>query len=125
MIDPIGFGLENYDLLGRWRTHEDGVKVDASGVMPSGEKFDGPADLRKIILGQKDAFTRHFIHKVLGFALGRSVLDQDEGTIERMLNEVIENDYSSQHLITAVVLSTPFRNRQMVEHKKVKKAKKH
>ena len=125
LIDPIGFGLENYDLLGRWRTHEDGIKVDATGLMPSGEKFDGPADLRKIILGRKDDFTRHFIHKVLGFALGRSLLDQDEGTIERMLNEVKANKYSSQHLITSIVLSTPFRNRQMVEHKPAKKAKKH
>jgi len=93
--------------------------------MPSGEKFDGPSDLRKIILGRKDDFTRHFIHKVLGFALGRSLLDRDEGTIERMLNEVKANNYSSQHLITSVVLSTPFRNRQMVEHKPAKKAKKH
>ena len=125
LIDPIGFGLENYDLLGRWRTHEDGVKVDASGVMPSGEKFDGPVELRKIILGQKDAFARHFVAKVLGFALGRSLLDEDEGTIERMVGMLKENNYSSQYLISSIVMSTPFQNRQMVEHKPVKKAKKH
>ena len=125
LIDPIGFGLENYDLLGRWRTEEDGVKVDASGVMPSGEKFDGPAELRKIILKQKDAFARHFIGKVLGYALGRSLVDEDEGTVERMLNELKEKNYSSQHLLSQIVTSTPFRNRQIVEHKKVKKHKEH
>ena len=125
LIDPIGFGLENYDLLGRWRTHEDGAKVDASGVMPSGEKFDGPGDLRKIILDRKDSFTRHFVSKVLGFALGRSLIFKDAGTIERVLSEVKNNKYSSQSLITSIVLSTPFRNRQMTDHKPVHKVKKH
>lgn len=125
LIDPIGFGLENYDLLGRWRTHEDGEKVDASGVMPSGEKFDGPKDLRKIILDRKDSFTRHFIKKVLGFALGRSLTFQDAGTIERVLSEVKRSKYSSQSLIASIILSTPFRNRQMAEHRPAKKAKEH
>lgn len=125
LIDPIGFGLENYDLLGRWRTHEDGVKVDASGIMPSGEKFEGPAELRKIILMQKDAFARHFTGKVLGFALGRSLLDEDAGTIERIVGDLKHNNYSSQYLISSIVMSTPFRNRQMVVHRPAKKAKKH
>ena len=93
--------------------------------MPSGETFDGPKDLRKIILDRKDSFTRHFIKKVLGFALGRSLSFQDAGTIERVLSEVKRSRYSSQSLITSIILSTPFRNRQMAEHKPAKKAKKH
>lgn len=125
LIDPIGFGLENYDLLGRWRTHEDGVKVDASGVMPSGEKFDGPKDLRKIILDRKDSFARHFISKMLGFSLGRSLSFKDAGTIERALSEVKRKNFSSQSLISSIVLSTPFRNREMADHKPAVKDKKH
>ena len=81
--------------------------------------------LRKIILERKDSFARHFIKKVLGFALGRSLTFQDAGTIERILSEVKENKYSSQYLISSIVMSTPFRNRQMTEHKPAKKAKKH
>lgn len=125
LIDPIGFGLENYDLLGRWRTHEDGVKLDASGIMPSGESFEGPGGLRKIILDRKDSFARHFVSKVLGFALGRSLIFKDAGTIERILSEVKKTNYSSQGLITSIVLSTPFRNREMSEQKTARKAKKH
>ncbi len=56
LIDPIGFGLENFDWLGRWRDEDNGKPVDADGVMPSGESFSGPAGLRKVLLGIKTSF---------------------------------------------------------------------
>ncbi|MCM8531496.1 MAG: DUF1592 domain-containing protein [Lentisphaeraceae bacterium] len=125
LIDPIGFGLENYDLLGRWRTEEKGIPVDASGVMPSGEKFNGPTELKQIILKQKDAFGRHFVSKVLGYSLGRSLLDEDAGTIERILNKLKESDFKSQTLIESVVMSIPFRKTQLISRAAKSKKPKH
>jgi hypothetical protein len=118
IMDPIGFGMETYDFLGRWRTKDgSGKKIDARGTLLSGETFDGPAGLRKLLLGkEKTAFTRHLIGKLLGYALGRSLIDRDEGTIERLLIELRKNDYASQSLIRAIVLSAPFRYKQKAHH---------
>ncbi|MCC9608650.1 DUF1592 domain-containing protein [Blastopirellula sp. JC732] len=114
LIDPIGFGLDNYDLLGRWRDkNENGKPLDASGIMPSGEKFAGPAELKKILLDRKQEFTRQLSRKVLGYALGRSLEDPDSCTIESLVTSLEENDYRMQTLIEQIVLSTPFRNRQL------------
>jgi len=113
LIDPIGFGLENFDWLGRWRdTAENGEPVDAKGVLPSGESFDGPAELRKTLLGKKDEFVRHVSGKVLGYALGRSLLDADQCLVQRLAEKLEEDGYRARTLIREVVLSTAFRYRQ-------------
>ncbi|WDI42310.1 DUF1592 domain-containing protein [Bremerella sp. P1] len=114
LIDPIGFGLDNYDLLGRWRDKtENGKPVDATGILPSGEKFAGPAELKKILLERKQEFARHFSRKVLGYALGRSLEDPDSCTIETLVTSLEENDYRFQTLIEEIVISTPFGYRQL------------
>ncbi|MEW4566184.1 DUF1592 domain-containing protein [Bremerella sp. JC770] len=114
LIDPIGFGLDNYDLLGRWRDKtENGKPVDATGILPSGEKFAGPAELKKILLERKQEFARHFSRKVLGYALGRSLEDPDSCTIESLVTSLEENDYHFQTLIEEIVTSTPFGYRQV------------
>jgi len=114
LIDPIGFGLDNYDLLGRWRDKtENGKPVDATGILPSGEKFAGPAELKKILLERKQEFARHFSRKVLGYALGRSLEDPDSCTIESLVSSLEENDYHFQTLIEEIVTSTPFGYRQI------------
>ncbi|MCM8531889.1 MAG: DUF1592 domain-containing protein, partial [Lentisphaeraceae bacterium] len=117
LIDPIGFGLENYDLIGKWRTEENGMAVDSTGTLPSGESFNGPQEFKKLILKQKDNFARHLISKMLGYALGRSLIDQDAGSIERILNELKSNNYSSKSLIRSIVLSVPFRNNQKTKER--------
>ena len=110
VIDPIGFGLENYDWLGRWRdAEEDGRPVDASGALPSGETFDGPAELRRALLGKQDQMLRHVTGKVLGYALGRSLLDQDECVIERIVRKIEPSGYGARSLVREIVLSTAFR----------------
>ena len=110
LIDPIGFGLENYDWLGRWRdADESGQPVDASGTLPSGESFDGPAELRGVLLAKRDQFLRQIARKVLGYALGRSLLDRDECAVESILGEVEDSNYGARSLIRAIVLSVPFR----------------
>ena len=112
VIDPIGFGLENFDLLGRWRDTDNGKPIDASAAMPSGETFNGPAELKQLLLQRKTEFARQITAKMLGYALGRSLDDRDDGTIEKIVVELERDDYRSHTLIRALVLSTPFRHRQ-------------
>ena len=111
VMDPIGFGLENFDYLGRWRDDDNGKKIDAAGVMPSGERFDGPNELKQVLLQRKEEFARQLIRKLLGYALGRSLEDADECTIEQILRNLTENEYRGRYLLKSVVLSTPFRNK--------------
>lgn len=112
IIDPIGFGLENYDLFGRWREKERGQPLDATGEFPSGEKFAGPAELKKILLKRKDELARHFTAKMLGYALGRSLEDADACTIETIAKKLEQNNYQSQTLIREIVFSKPFLYRE-------------
>jgi hypothetical protein len=114
LIDPIGFGLENYDFLGRWRDEIDGKPVDASGKLPSGESFTGPAELRQVMLGKKEEFARNLSRKLLGYALGRGLDDRDECTISQLVESLENDDFKAPTLIREIVLSVPFRNRQKV-----------
>jgi hypothetical protein len=115
IIDPIGFGLENFDIIGRWREKENDVPIDASGVMPDGTKFNGPAELKQILLDRKQEFIRHLTGKMLGYALGRSLVDDDECTVEKIAADLEQHDYRARQLIMDIVLSTPFRNHQLVQ----------
>ncbi len=113
LMDPIGFAMENFDWTGRWRDKEfDGSAIDATGTLPSGEKFDGPAELRKVLLAKKDDFLRLFTAKVLGYALGRSLQDGDSCTVRQLAERLQKDEYQARTLIREVVLSTPFRNSQ-------------
>ena len=110
VIDPIGLGLENYDWLGRWReVGDDGRPVDASGVLPSGEAFDGPAELRRLLLERKDELLRHVTRKLLGYALGRTIWDLDHCVIERIVRELQPSNFGTRSLVRKIVLSKPFR----------------
>jgi mono/diheme cytochrome c family protein len=110
-MDPIGFGLENFDPIGRWRVETAGQPVDAGGVLPSGEKFRGPAELKLIVLGRKDEFARNLSRKMLGYALGRSLTPYDECVVDRCVAALKENEYRPSALFTQIVLSYPFRHR--------------
>ena len=111
----MGFGLENFDWLGRWRTAENGIPVDASGVTPAGERFNGPAEMRQVLLGRKDELVRHVTGKVLGYALGRSLLDQDQCLIQRIADKLAADGYRTRTLIREVVLSKAFRYAQALK----------
>lgn len=117
VIDPIGYGLDNYDQLGRWRDEADDQPIDVSATMPTGESFQGPAELRRVLLNRKDEFARHLTRKMLGYALGRSLEDKDDGTIERLAQDLAADDYRAKSLIRGIVLSTPFLNRQGSDHR--------
>ncbi len=112
LMDPIGFGLENFDWLGRWRDLDNGQPIDASGKMPSGETFDGPEELRRVLLNRKQEFIRHLTSKVLGYALGRSLRDADQCVVQQIADRVEKDNYGARTLLREVVLSVPFRNSQ-------------
>jgi uncharacterized protein DUF1592/uncharacterized protein DUF1588/uncharacterized protein DUF1587/uncharacterized protein DUF1585/uncharacterized protein DUF1595 len=112
LMDPIGFGLENFDWMGRWRDQEGGKPIDASGELPSGEKFNGVVELREMLLKQKDEFLRQLTGKILGYALGRSLQDGDSCTVQRLVDTVANDQYRARTLIREIVLSLPFRNTQ-------------
>lgn len=109
-IDPLGFALENYDPVGKWRDQDAGKPVDNSGEMPDGAKFQGPDQLKALLLERKDVFLRNLTSKMLGYALGRGLTLTDSCTVDSIVSEVKQHDYSAQSLVEAIVLSVPFRS---------------
>lgn len=108
-IDPLGFGLENYDVLGRWRTEDSGQPIDSRGQLPDGATFAGPAELKQVALSRKDDFVRHLTAKMLGYALGRSLTHEDACAVDQIVEQVQQQDYRSHALIMGIVESIPFR----------------
>ena len=108
-IDPIGYGLENYDAIGRWRvTDENDRPLDTVGELPNGEHFNGPAELKDILLSRKQTFARTVTERMLAFALGRPLAYYDEAIIREITEAVIESDYRPSVLIEQIALSYPF-----------------
>ena len=107
-IDPLGFALENYDVLGRWRDHESGVPVDATGQLPDGTRLDGPESLKAALLERKHLFLRNLARRLLGYALGRGLTASDTCAVETIVNQVERQDHSAWALLRAVVRSEPF-----------------
>jgi hypothetical protein len=108
-IDPIGFALENYDALGQWRTQDAGKPIDNSGELPDGTKFEGPDQLKAVLLTKKDLFVRNLTSRMLGYSLGRGLSRQDSCTVDSIMTQLAASDYKSQSLIEAIVMSPPFR----------------
>lgn len=116
-IDPLGFALENYDALGKWRSDEAGRPIDAHGELPDGTAFDGPDELKAALLQKKDLVMRNLTRKLLGYALGRGLTVEDSCTVETIVSQVQRGGYRAHALIGGVVSSPQFRY-QMEERKK-------
>ena len=110
-MDPIGFGLENYDALGRWRSEDAGRPVDASGTLPPGGAFVGPEELKRRLLERRDEFIRHLARKLLGYALGRELDEFDQCVVDRTARRLAENGQRAPLLVEEIVVSHPFRHR--------------
>ena len=111
-MDPLGFALENFDAIGRWRTRaEGGQAIDASGAMPDGTPFNGPAELRKLLLRNPEQFVSVVAEKLLIYALGRGIEDYDAPAIRRMVRGAAPSRYSFAALVVGLVKSTPFQMR--------------
>ena len=113
-MDPIGFALENFDAIGKWRTTSGAgnVPIDSSGVLPDGTKFQGPAELRRILLSHPEQFVTTVTEKLLTYALGRGVEYYDEPAVRKIMREAASNDYRWSSLIAGIVGSTPFQMRR-------------
>lgn len=111
-LDPLGFGLENFDAIGRWRTKIGPEPVDANGVMSSGEKFNGPAELKQVLLARKDDFARNMTERMLAYALGRGVEFHDMPTVKRITDLLRRDGYRSSTLVVEIAKSYPFQYRR-------------
>ncbi len=112
-MDPIGFALENYDGVGKWRTKDAGLPIDASGKLPNGTKFTGPAELKKLLLtGHRDEFITTVTEKLLTYALGRGLESYDAPTVRSIMREAAKDDYRLPAMISAVINSRPFQMRK-------------
>lgn len=118
-MDPIGFALENYDAIGRWRQQDNHQPVDARGVLPDGRAFDGPVQLKAILSADRDRFARCITEKMLTFALGRPLEYYDTCAVDAITKKLAAEDYRISSLITGIVLSDPFRYRRNAEHDEV------
>ncbi len=111
-MDPLGFGLENYDATGAWRDRDGEFPVDASGVLPSGESFRGPGELKAILMaGRADAFERCLAEKMLTYALGRGLEHYDACAIDEITGSLRADGHRFTRLVAAIVRSDPFRKR--------------
>ncbi|HWY88888.1 MAG TPA: DUF1592 domain-containing protein [Gemmataceae bacterium] len=111
-MDPLGYGLENFDPLGRWRSAQGGQPIDSVGVMPTGEKFSGPVELKKLLLEKRrPEFLRNLSRKMLGYALAREVGRVDMCVVEDCVRALEQGDYRASRLLDTIVISYPFSHR--------------
>ena len=111
-MDPLGFGLENFDAVGAWRVKDGADAVDASGVLPSGQKFQGPRELKAILKGKGKDFVRCLSEKMLTYGLGRGVEYFDACTLDAIVAGTVKNKYKFSQMILEIVKSDPFQKRR-------------
>ena len=118
MLDPIGFGLENFDAIGRWRDREEnGGAIDASGELPGGKRFSSPKELKAIIADRSEDFARNLVERLLAYALCRRLEGYDEIVVDGLMQDIAADGYRMQTLISAVVTSYPFTHRRIPEER--------
>jgi hypothetical protein len=108
IMDPIGLALENFDLIGRWRTEENGKALDTTTEMIDGTRIDGPATLRQALLDRGDAVASTIIEKLLSYALGRHLHAHDMAAVRQIAAGARENEYRFSDIVLGIVDSTPF-----------------
>jgi hypothetical protein len=111
LMDPVGFALENYDAVGRWRTHQDGHALDVSGGLPDGQEFMGAGGLERGLLTRPELFVSTFTEKLMTFALGRGVEPTDGPAVRKIVALSEVDKYRISSIIIGIVDSVPFRMR--------------
>jgi hypothetical protein len=112
VMDPVGFSLENYDALGRWRTLEEGKPVDCSGGLPDGSRFSGIDGLEQGLLNRPDVFVSTLAEKLLIFGLGRGIEYYDGPAIRKIVRDAQKDNYLFSSIIVGIAKSTPFTMRK-------------
>jgi hypothetical protein len=111
VMDPLGFALENFDGVGKWRTRDEGQPIDSTGVLLDGTKFTGAAEFRQVLLTQGEAFARTVTEKLLTYALGRELEYYDVPAVRAIVRDASRRDYAWSSLILGVARSLPFQMR--------------
>ena len=120
LLDPIGFGLEKFDAIGRWRDKDNnGQPIDAAGELPGGKRFSGPQDLKAIIAGRNSDVARGLAEKLLAYALGRKLEGYDEIVVDDLMGEIAGDGYRMRALINGVITSYPFTHRRIEEQRRL------
>ena len=114
-MDPLGFALENFDGIGRWRDMDGPTPIDASGVLPDGTAFDGPVEFREALLDRSGEFVRTFAEKLMTYALGRPVQHYDIPAVRAILRDAAAEDHRWSSLVLGIVESPPFQMRRVRE----------
>ncbi len=113
VMDAIGFGLENFDALGRWRDKDGkGANLDTAGKLPSGASFRSPSELKRLFMSDKEKFAVNLAEKMMTYALGRGMEHYDDVTLEKIAHELDKNEYRFSVLVTQIATSYPFLNRR-------------
>jgi len=117
-MDSIGFALENFDAVGRWRTVDDsGTEIDSSGSLPGGERFDGTSGLRQILLNRSQRFAHTLTEKLLAYSLGRSLEYYDAPVVRQIVRSASGDEHRFSSLIIGIVESAPFQMRRRAPEK--------
>ncbi|MSQ93869.1 MAG: DUF1592 domain-containing protein [Gemmataceae bacterium] len=111
-MDPIGFAFENYNAVGKFRVQDEGREIDPSGMLPGGQKFNGPKELKQILMGKKDLFARTLTEKMVTYAIGRGIEYYDKTAVDNIVTALAKNDFRFSTLIVEITQSDPFRMRR-------------
>jgi hypothetical protein len=111
-MDPLGFGLENYDAIGAWRTQDGAEAIDPSGELPDGRVFRGPAELKTVLLARQSEFRRCLAEKLLTYALGRGLEYYDVCAVQRIADRCGSEGNRFSIMIREIVASPAFRQRE-------------
>ena len=115
-MDPIGFALENFDGVGKWRDQDSGNPIDASGKLPGGIQFAKPEGLKKLLVANyREQYEDTVTEKLLTYALGRGLEYYDKPAVRSIMRQAARDNYRMSALITAIVQSTPFQMRRTPE----------
>ena len=111
VMDPVGFAMENFDAIGRWRTKDSGVAIDASGALPDGTKVDGPTAMIDALAARPEQFVRAMTAMMLTYALGRGLEYHDMPVVRTIAAQAAKHDYRFSELVLGIVNSPPFQMR--------------
>jgi hypothetical protein len=113
-MDPLGFGFENYDAVGAWRTKDGKFDIDPAGELPDGKSFKGPKELKAILKGKDKEFRQCLSDRLLTYALGRGLESYDKCAVDQIADNLAKNDYRFSSLVVSIVNSEPFQQRRGV-----------
>jgi hypothetical protein len=114
VLDPIGFGLENFDAIGRWREKDDvGVAIDSAGKLPDGRGFSTPAELKGLLAGREADLARNLTERLMAYSLGRQLEGYDEVVVDELMVKIAEDHYRVRTIITEVITSYLFTHRRV------------